>query len=231
MRARWIIAGILCFMPFIVAAQTVETAMPDSSAIQHSRELILPEMLSAEPFLLGVNPHLVDQQLSPMINPAGVRVVPQNLILESPFLSPYWYQSRDVLVTPFRYSYLNPVEGGDLVGVMGRYQVSERFSVGGRAYISSAYFGPLEPTRLTNGSLQINANYWATDRLMLYGYGQVSVNSGMNPEYMSTLGGANYIGYGVHVKITNKLGIGVGMRHEVYKGSWQNNFQYYPVGF
>lgn len=231
MSAKWSIIGVLCFVPSIAVAQTAETAVPDSLTIQHALQLSTPEVLSAESSLPVGNRNLYspDLELPAMVSSTGIRIVPQNLVLPSPFQPHYWYQSRDISVGPFRYSYQNPVEGGDLVGVMGRYQISDRFSLGGQVYMSSAYFGPVQPTRLTNGSLQVRANYWATDWLMLYGYGQVSVNQGMNPAYMSTIGGANYVGYGMHVKITSKLGIGVGMRHSVYKGSWQNDFMYYPV--
>ena len=220
------------WMAFSVAgrAQTV-TELPDSLLLE-TPALSVPELelsFDRPSALSPLTVRLPGLEPGVRLNEEGVRIVPENLKLDYPVDSPYWHRSRNAMVGPYRNSYRNPIEGGDIVGIGAAYQVSDRFSIGGRAYMSSAYFGPVQPMRLTNGSLQLNAGYWVTDWLMVYGHGQASAARGLNPAYMSTIGGANYYGGGVQVKITDKFGFGVGVTRSYWMGDWTTSYQYYPV--
>ena len=223
-----VLAVCLAFSSFVRAQNVLE--IPDSVLSETPALAIPPMELPAAPGALSpVTVRLPGLDPESRLNENGVRVVPENLRLPSPFASPYWYRTRNAAVAPYRYSYLNPVEGGDMVGIGAAYQISDRFSVGGGAYLSSAYFGPVQPMRITNGSLRLNANYRVTDWLMVYGHGQVSVAPGMNPAYMSTVGPANYYGAGMQVKLTNKIGLGFGVARSYWQGEWTTSYQYYPV--
>ena len=116
-----------------------------------------------------------------------------------------------------------------MAGIGTSFRVNDRLSLGGQTYISSAFMGAAQPNRVMNGSVRLSANYWVSDWLMVYGHGQYSVGGGINPMYAPMIGPANVYGGGVQVKITDKIGFGVGVSREYWQGDWNTRYQYYPM--
>ena len=70
-----------------------------------------------------------------------------------------------------------------------------------------------------------------TDRIRLTGEGQLSLREGIDPEIPSLIGGANYYGAGMQIKVTNKVGIGVGFTNNYFRGEWTKRSYISPVGY
>jgi len=134
-----------------------------------------------------------------------------------------------VQIIPYRYSFQNLYEGLIMQGVSGRFVVTDFLTANMNLFVSSSYFGLFQPNPYINSSLRMNLVFNVHDRVQLVGLGQVSVREGINPVLPTYLGGVNYYGAGVQVKITDKIGVGFGVTNSYYRKNWTTRPYLMPV--
>ncbi|WP_321331763.1 hypothetical protein [uncultured Bacteroides sp.] len=139
--------------------------------------------------------------------------------------------NQDIRITPYNYSSYNPFEGITLQGMQSHFIVSDRLTANLNLFLSSTYFGTIQPDPYINGSLKLDIIFKLHDRVQLVGMGQFSIREGIDPRVPSSIGNANYYGAGIQFKVTRKLGIGVGVTNSYYKGKWTRQSYAVPVGY
>jgi hypothetical protein len=133
----------------------------------------------------------------------------------------YTYFSDEFLtVSPLRFGFYNGFEGGDLLGVNNRFQVTDFLSGNLNLTFSSSFYGPYYPERYHNGSISLDLTWRLHDRVRINTFGQYSVREGMNPAFAPMINGGNYYGGEIQVKLFKNFGIGVGFVNSYYQKSW-----------
>lgn len=133
--------------------------------------------------------------------------------------------------SPYSYSYLNSLEGHTYQGLQSTFEITDFLTTNVNTFLSSAYYGESHPYRYINGSMYMNLKLRVLDRVKLVGEGQVSIREGFDPKLPASIGGANFYGVGIEVKVAKRIGIGVGVRNYYYRGSWTKRTYAAPVGW
>lgn len=144
---------------------------------------------------------------------------------------PVYYKTYNMSVHPLLYSNHNHFSGLDMVGVGSTFRISDRLTGGLDAYVSSVYFGPYRPTPYVNASVNGHIDLKLHDNFYLIGLAGGAVRKGLDPKRAIDVGGSNYLGVGMHFKITENLGIGISHTWHNYNGKWTGRTGFYPVGF
>lgn len=144
------------------------------------------------------------------------------------------FQNYNTPISPFvLYSYIskNSVEGLTMKGISHTLNLANYLSADIDFYISEYYNGLFMPSSYLNGSVRLGITLKLHDRVQLVGMGQLSLREGIDPKVPSTLGASNYYGTGIQIKVTNKIGFGVGVTNNYYRGSWSKQTYFTPVGY
>ncbi|MDR0796426.1 MAG: hypothetical protein LBE79_10335 [Tannerella sp.] len=136
-----------------------------------------------------------------------------------------------VTLTPYNYSFYNSFEGVTMQGISGRFVFNDFLTANLNYFISSMYFGPFQPNPYINNSLQMSIDLRVHDRVQLVGLGGVSVREGLDPRMSTFLGGSNYFGAGMKVKVTDKFGFGFGVTRSFFRGNWTSRPYVVPAFF
>jgi hypothetical protein len=142
-----------------------------------------------------------------------------------------WIDHETVTLTPYHYSFSNLIEGLTMQGISGRFVFNDFLTANVNYFVSSTYFDVFQPRPYINNSLQTNLELKVHDRLYLVGLGGVSVREGLNPRMPTFLGGSNYFGGGVKIKVTDKVGFGFGVTRSYFRGNWTSRPYVVPVFF
>lgn len=154
----------------------------------------------------------------------------RQIVSEIPHLSTF-YHSRNFSFYPALASNHSFYSGTDRIGVGSYFRFSDRLTGGIDVYMSSVYFGPYCPTPYLNTSVDGHLDFRLHDNVFLIGLAGYSVRKGLDPNRGVDVGLGNYLGVGVHFKITENLGIGISHTIHRYNGRWHGRTGYYPVGF
>ena len=144
------------------------------------------------------------------------------------------FEAKNIYAPFFAYSYSfdNPLQQGySNQGLFRRFDLTDFLSSDVNVFISSAYFGEIQPYRYVNGSIYANLKVKILDRVKLVGEGQISVREGLDPKLPTAVGGANFYGAGIEFKVAPNVGIGFGVRHYYYKGEWSRRTYTAPTSW
>lgn len=125
----------------------------------------------------------------------------------------------------------NPVEGLTMKGLSHIFYINNFLLADIDFYVSEYYNGLFMPNPYLNGSVRLGFTLKLHERVQIVGMGQLSLREGVDPKVPSILGSSNYYGAGIKVKVNNKIGFGVGVTNNYYRGSWSRQTYFTPVGY
>ena len=209
----------------VVAANAQETVEQDT--IRGERKMDLPVGKD-----MNTSPNLLDKSaISTSIDNTTEMVTLPKFEVEPDPASAFRVEHETVHIAPYQYSSFSPWEGLIMQGVSGHFVANNFLTANLNLFVSSTYFGPFQPNPYINGSLRMSLEFKVHDRVQLVGLGQISVREGLNPNMPTYLGGSNYYGAGMKIKITDKLGIGFGVTNSYYRKNWTPRPYLAPVAF
>lgn len=132
---------------------------------------------------------------------------------------------------PYSYSSDNFYERIIIKGIFRSFSLTDYLTANMSLYLSGISFENFYPYSYINGSIHGELIFKLHERIQLVGTGQISIREGINPKIPSMTGGANYYGAGIQFKITDKVGIGVGVTNNYYRGEWTKRTFVTPVGY
>jgi hypothetical protein len=142
-------------------------------------------------------------------------------------LSPYYFDSEYLTISPFSFNYYDRREGGDVAGISNAFKLNDYFGGNINFSISSSYAGCLQANRYNNASISLQTVLQPHEKIRLTAFGQISLREGINPLLQPTINGSNYYGINLQFKIYKNIGfgVGVGVVNSYYRNNW-TSFRY-----
>ena len=198
-------------------AELVDTTKVKPVPERNIDKQLSPESLTALPYAAYDDKVLIDEPSASMP------------IIQPDFSSHFEVKNVFAPLSPYSYSYDNPMmQGFTFQGLQHAFRFTDFLEANASVFLSSAYFGEIQPYRYVNGSVHVNLKLKLFDRVKLVGEGQLSVREGLNPKLPTAIGGANFYGAGVEVKVAKNVWFGVGVRSYYYQGDWTRRLVMYP---
>lgn len=139
------------------------------------------------------------------------------------------YSTGRLHLAPIASSWHNQIEGHNMFGYSGYYELTPSLRLGMSSYFSSGYFGQMVPERINNVTFGANLQLKVSDNLTLFGRGNFSLDRGIDPKYMSMNPNAHSYGFGGVLKITDNISIVGGVERSYFRGKWRNSYYVVPV--
>lgn len=219
---RELIGGCFLIIPSLVFAQNIE--------IRDSIKTEVKDMdYNVQPIRIDNGNQVLRPQTNNMENYATSSSSPR---LTVPL---FFTLSKDNNpLTPFKlynYSSKNQLEGIILQGMYNRFVLNSFLTADLNIFVSG--YGNLlfQSYTYVNGSAKIDLILKLHDRIQLIGMGQISLREGIDPKFPSSFGSSNYYGAGIQIKVTNKVGLGIGVTNSYFRGAWTKQTYFTPVGY
>lgn len=135
------------------------------------------------------------------------------------------------LFTLYNYSSKNQLEGIIRQGMYNSFALNDFLIADINIFVSGYSNVFFQPYTYINGAAKINLTLKLHDRIQLVGMGQISLREGIDPKLPSSFGTANYYGAGIQIKVTDKVGFGIGVTNSYYRGDWTKHTYFTPVGY
>lgn len=133
--------------------------------------------------------------------------------------------------TLYNYSSRNQMEGIIQQGMYNRFVLNSFLTANLNIFVSGYSNAFFQPYTYVNGSAKIDLILKLHDRVQFVGMGQISLREGIDPKLPSSFGTANYYGAGIQIKVTDKVGFGVGVTNSYFRGDWTKHTYFTPVGY